>query len=84
MSDAQPQQPVEGFVIEHVPPQRSPEAQRVEDHCVRTRTSHAAVDRDSRPTKGTRGTHGECAGQGFRGAGGADILSGLQSPATIR
>lgn len=79
----QPAQPEEGFVIVHVPPQLSPEARRVEDRCVRTTTSHA-VDRDSRPTKGTQGTHGECAGQGFRGDGGADIMSGLQSPATIR
>jgi hypothetical protein len=84
---AQPEQtspPAEGFVIEHVPPKRSPEAQHAEDRCVRTTTSHAATDRDARQTKGTQGTHGECAGQGFRGDGGADILSGLQSPSTTR
>lgn len=80
---AQPQQPQDGFVIEHVSPRLSPDAQRVEDRCVRTTTSHA-VDRASRQTKGTQGTHGECSGQGFRGDGGADIMSGLQSPATVR
>lgn len=73
-----------GFIIEHVPPRLSADAQRVESRCVRATTSHAAVDRASRQTKGTRGTHGECAGQGFRGDGGADILSGVQGPATIR
>ena len=81
---AQAEQPAEGFVVVHVPPQRSPDAQRIEERCVRTTASHAAIDRDSRQTKGTQGTHGECAGRGFRGDGGADILSGLQSPATTR
>jgi len=81
---AQPARPEPGFVIEHVPPRLSPDAQRTEDRCVRTTTSHAATDRASRPTKGTRGTHGACAGQGFRGDGGADIESGLQGPALTR
>jgi hypothetical protein len=80
----QPAQPQEGFVIVHVLPRLSPDAQRVEDRCARITTSHAATDRDSRQTKGTQGTNGECAGQGFQGEGGAEIMSGLQSPATIR
>jgi len=76
--------PEGGFVIEHVPEQLAPDVQRVENRCVRSTSSHAAVDRDSRPTKGTRGTHGPCVGQGFRGAVSGDNMSGVQDPAAVR
>ena len=72
---SQPTQ-IGGYVIVHVLPKLSPDEAR----CVRSTTSHAA-DRNSRPTKGTQGTHGRCAGQSFRGAGGADTASGVEGPA---
>lgn len=76
--------PEGGYVIEHVPEQLAPDVQRVENRCVRSTSSHAAVDRDSRPTKGTRGTHRPCVGQGFRGAVSGDNMSGVQAPAAVR
>ena len=72
---SQPTQ-IGNYVIVHVLRKLSPDEAR----CVRSTTSHA-VDRDSRATKGTQGTHGRCAGHSFRGAGGADIASGVEGPA---
>ncbi|HVI25029.1 MAG TPA: hypothetical protein VM576_02365 [Xanthomonadaceae bacterium] len=72
--------PAPGFVVEHVPERLSAREQEVEDRCVRATGSHAVRRREERQTKGTTGTHGECAGQGFSGSNN-DLESGLQSPA---
>lgn len=73
-------QPAQGFVVEHVPERLSAREQEIEDRCVRATGSHAVRRREERQTKGTTGTHGECAGQGFSGSNN-DLESGLRSPA---
>ncbi|NUS38344.1 MAG: hypothetical protein HOQ02_04895 [Lysobacter sp.] len=74
-----PAEPPQGFVVEHVPAQRSPDEQRREQRCVRLTGSHATGNQD-RQTKGTQGIHGECAGPRFSGTGN-DVGSGMQSAA---